>query len=147
MEVILKKDLTGLGLKDDLVTVKAGYGRNYLIPKGLAMIANAVNKKVAQENIRQAAHKIAQRKQAAEDIAAQLQELVIELKVKSGEKGKLFGAVTTSQLAQALKEQSINIDHKTIRFAKPVKELGEHAAVITLHKEVVHTLQFKVKAA
>ena len=147
MEVILKKDLAGLGLKDDLVPVRPGYGRNYLIPKGLAMVANAANKKIAQENIRQAAHKMAQRKQAAEAIVVQLQELAIEIKVKAGEKGKIFGSVTTAQLAQALREQNINVDHKTIGLVKPIRELGEHEAIVTLHKEIVHTLKFKVTAA
>ena len=147
MEVILKKDLVGWGHKNDQIKVKAGFANNYLIPRSLAMVANATNKKVAQENIRQAAHKIAQRKQAAEALATRMAELTVELKAKAGDSGKIFGSVTTIQLAEALKAHEIEIDRKQIQFTKPVKELGTHEATIALHKEVVQTLSFKVTAA
>lgn len=146
MEVILKQDFSGLGHKNDLVKVKPGYGRNYLIPQGLAMPANAINRKIAQENARQAAHKVAQRKQEAEALAAKLDQLTIEVAVKAGDSGKIFGSVTALQVAEALKAQGITINRKDIRFSTPVKVLGAHEVSVTLHKDVVHTLKFKVIA-
>ena len=147
MEVILKKDFKGLGHKNDTVKVKAGYGRNYLIPQGFAVVANEVNKKIALENIRQAAHKVAKLKEEAEALATQLDQLTMVITAKAGARGKIFGAVTPLQLADALKAQGILVDRKAISFAKPVKELGAHEATLTLHKEVTHTLKFKVVAA
>lgn len=147
MEVILKKDLRGLGHKNDTVQVKPGYGRNYLIPKGLAMIANEVNKKVALENIRQAAHKTAKLKEEAQALAAQLDTLTVEVTAKAGDNGKIFGSITTTQLAESLKSHRIVVDRRDISFEKPVKELGSHEASVALHKEVIHTLQFRVVAA
>ena len=130
-----------------MVKVKPGFANNYLIPQGLAMVANTTNKTVAQENSRQAAHKIEQRKQAAEALAARLAELTVEIKAKAGDSGKIFGSVTTTQLAEALKPHEIEVDRKQIQFTKPVKELGMHEATITLHKEVEQSLKFKVVAA
>ncbi|MEM7055552.1 MAG: 50S ribosomal protein L9 [Bacteroidota bacterium] len=147
MEVILKQDFKGLGYKNDLVTVKPGYGRNYLIPKGFATVANAANKKVALENAKQAAHKIAKRKQDAEAIAAKLDQLTIEIKVKIGEKAKIFGSVTPVQLAETLKARGIIVDRRDISFDGPIKTLGIHKATIVLHQEVVRSFQFKVIAA
>ena len=147
MEVILKKDFKGLGHKNDTVKVKAGYGRNYLIPQGFAVVANEVNKKIALENIRQAAHKVAKLKEEAEALAMQLDQLTIAITAKARNSGKIFGAVTPLQLADALKVQGILVDRKAISFDKPVKELGAHEATLTLHKEVTHTLKFKVLAA
>jgi len=103
MEVILTQDVQGLGYKNDVVKVKPGYGRNYLIPNGVALIANDSNKRMTAENTRQAAHKAAKVKQDAEAIAQRLGELTIELKTKAGETGKIFGAVTAIQIADALK--------------------------------------------
>ena len=146
MEVILKEDLRGLGYKNDTVKVKPGYGRNYLIPQGLAMVANEVNKKIASENVSQAAHKAARLKEEAEALATQLEQVTLEITAQAADTGKIFGAVTPFQLASALKDQRIIIDRKDISFAKPVKALGVHEATLTLHKEVVHTLKFKVVA-
>jgi large subunit ribosomal protein L9 len=144
MEIILKQDFKGLGYKNDLVKVKPGYGRNYLIPQGFAMIANETNKKVAIENGRQAAHKLVKRKQDAEAIATRLNEVIIKIPAKAGEKGKIFGSITALQLAEALKAQAILVDRRDISFEKPVKSLGKHKAIINLHKEVVHPFQFEV---
>lgn len=146
MEIILTKNFKGLGQKNDTVTVKPGYGRNYLIPQGFAMVANAVNQKIAAENIRQASHKTAKLKDEAQAIAAQLDALSVEITAKAGAQGKIFGSVTASQLADAIKTQGITIDRRDISFITPVKELGTHEATLTLHKEVSHTLQFKVIA-
>ena len=147
MEIILKETLQGLGHKNDTVRVKPGYGRNYLIPKGLAVVANAVNKKIASENIRQAAHKLARLKEEAQALAAQLDKMTIEITAKAGSSGKIFGSVTPAQLSSTLKTQGIIVDRKDISFAKPIKALGPHEASLTLHKEVTHPLTFKVVAA
>lgn len=147
MEVILKEDLRGLGHKNDTVKVKPGYGRNYLIPKGVAMVANEVNKKIALENTRQAAHKMARLKDEAQALTTRIDQLTIEVSAKSGDNGKIFGSVTTLQLAESLKRQGIVVDRKDISFEKPVKELGSHEAQILLHKEVTHTLHFRVISA
>ncbi len=144
MEIILKKDFAGLGRKNVTLKVKAGYGRNYLIPQGIAMVANEVNKKIALENTRQAAHKVARLKEEAMALAVQLDKMTIEIEAQAGGRGKIFGSIAPARLAEALKEQEIFIDRKDISFAKPIKELGAHEASITLHKEVVHTLKFRV---
>jgi large subunit ribosomal protein L9 len=147
MEIILKQDFKGLGYKNDLVKVKPGYGRNYLIPQGFAMIGNDTNKKVAVENARQAAHKLVKRKQDAEAIATRLDEVMIKIPAKAGEKGKIFGAITSLQLSDALKAQAILVDRRDISFEKPIKSLGKHKAIVHLHKEVVHSFQFEVVLA
>ena len=103
MEIILKQDVTGLGYKNDTVKVKPGYGRNYLIPNGVALIANDSNKRMVAENIRQAAHKAAKLKQDAEALAAKIGEMTLEIGTKAGESGKIFGAVTAVQVSDALK--------------------------------------------
>ena len=147
MEVILKQDFKGLGYKNSIVKVKPGYGRNYLIPQGYAIVANEVNKKIALENTRQAAHKVAKQREEAEALAAQLDQLTIEITAKSGDNGKIFGSITSTQLASALKAQHVVVDRKDIRFSKPIKELGAHEAIIMLHKDVVYTLPFRVTSA
>lgn len=144
MEIILKKDLQGLGHQNDTIKVKPGYGRNYLIPKGLAVVANAVNKKIALENIRQSAHKMAKLKEEAEAMAVQLDQLSIKVEAKAGDKGQIFGSITASQLAEGLKEQKITIDPKYISFDKPIKTIGDHKAHLVLHKEVTYLLNFNV---
>ncbi len=144
MEVILNQDFKGLGHKNNIVKVKPGYGRNYLIPQGFAVVANEGNKKVALENARQAAHKVAKLREEAEAMAAQLGQLTIEITAKAGDGGKIFGSITTAQLADALKAQHILVDRKDISFGKPIKELGTHEATIALHKDLVHTLTFRV---
>ncbi len=146
MEVILKQDVTGLGYKNDTVKVKPGYGRNYLIPNGVAIIANDSNKKVVAENIRQAAHKAAKLKQDAEALAAKIGELTIEIGTKAGETGKIFGAVTALQVADALKAKGFDVDRKKVSFKEQPKELGTYPALLDLHKEVKHTINVKVIA-
>ena len=103
MEVILKQDVAGLGYKNDIVKVRPGYGNNYLIPNGIALIATDSNKKLVQENIRQASHKAEKVKQDAESLAKKIGELTLEIGAKAGESGKIFGAVTALQIADALK--------------------------------------------
>jgi large subunit ribosomal protein L9 len=146
MEVILKQDVQGLGYKNDVVKVRPGYGRNYLIPNGFALIANDSNKKLIGENIRQAAHKAAKVKQDAEAMAAKLGDLTIEIGTKAGESGKIFGAITALQVAEALKGKGFDIERRKILFKEQPKELGTYTVTIDLHKEVKHEIKIKVVA-
>ncbi len=144
MEIILKEDIKGLGYKNDTVNVKPGYGRNFLIPQGMAIIANKSNSKMIEENIRQAAHKAEKLKNDAEEIAKKIGELTLEIKTKAGESGKIFGAITAIQVADGLNEKGFEIDRKKISIVGSIKELGEHKATIDLHKEVHHEITLNV---
>jgi len=146
MEVILKQDVTGLGYKNDTIKVKAGYGNNYLIPNGFALIANDSNKRLIAENVRQASHKAAKIKQDAEALAARVGDLVIEIGTKAGESGKIFGAVTALQIADVLKAKGFDIDRKKVHLKEIPKQIGTYTATLDLHKEVKHEIQVKVVA-
>lgn len=146
MEVILKQDVQGLGYKNDIIKVRAGYGNNFLIPNGLALIANDSNKRLVNENVRQAAHKAAKVKQDAEALAAKVGELVIEIKTKAGESGKIFGAVTALQISDALKAKGLDIDRKKVILKESPKQVGTYNATLDLHKEVKHEIKVKVVA-
>jgi large subunit ribosomal protein L9 len=146
MEVILKQDVTGVGYKNDIVKVRAGYGNNYLIPNGYAIIANESNKRSVQENVRQAAHKAAKVKQDAETLAARVGELTLEIGTKAGESGKIFGAITALQIADALKAKGFDIDRKKVQLKENPKQLGTYNVTLDLHKEVKHEIQVKVVA-
>jgi len=145
MEIILKQDVQGLGSKDDIVTVKSGYGRNYLIPQGMAIIANESAKKVLAENIRQRAHKEAKLKDEALVLAGKLAEVKVAIGAKTSTTGKIFGSVNNIQLAEALSAQGYEIDRRQITLPKDgVKEVGTHSAKIKLHREVVIDFSFEV---
>jgi large subunit ribosomal protein L9 len=146
MEVILKQDVDGLGYKNDVVKVRAGYGNNFLIPNGLALIANDSNKRLTAENVRQAAHKAAKLKQDAEAVAAKIGELTVEIGAKAGESGKIFGAVTALQIADALKAKGFDIDRKRVHLKEAPKQVGTYPVTIDLHKEVKHEIKVKVVA-
>jgi large subunit ribosomal protein L9 len=146
MELILKQDVTGVGYKNDIVKVKAGYGNNYLIPNGFALIANKANKRLVEENVRQAAHKASKVKQDAEAIAAKVGELILEIGTKAGESGKIFGAITALQIADALKAKGFDIDRKKVHLKEIPKQLGTYNVTLDLHKEVKHEIQVKVVA-
>src|SRR6186713_2799757 len=146
MEVILKQDVDGLGYKNDIVKVRAGYGNNYLMPNGLALIANDSNKRLISENVRQAAHKAAKEKQDAEAIAAKIGDLTIEVGAKAGESGKIFGAVTALQIADALKAKGFDIDRKKVHLKEAPKQIGTYTVNLDLHKEVKHEIKVKVVA-
>lgn len=146
MEVILKQDIKNLGYKDDVVRVKDGYGRNYLIPKGYAVIANESNRKILAENIRQAQFKQDRIKKDAEAIAASLANVTVSIGAKAGESGKIFGAVNTIQFAEALKKLGFEVDRKRITFETDVKFLGSYVANLNLHKEVKIQVPFEVVA-
>jgi large subunit ribosomal protein L9 len=146
MEVILKQDMPGIGYKYDTVKVKAGYGRNYLIPQGIAILANNSNRKMIDENIRQAAHKAEKMKNDALAIAEKMQALNIEIGAKTGESGKIFGAVTSLQMADVLSSNGFDIDRRRIKFNTEIKTVGDYVASVELHREVTAELEFKVVA-
>jgi large subunit ribosomal protein L9 len=146
MEVILKQDVQGLGYKNDVVKVKPGYGRNYLIPNGVALIANESNKRMTAENVRQAAHKAAKVKADAEALSQRIGDLTIDIKTKAGETGKIFGAVTAIQIADALKAKGFDIDRKKVILKESPKQLGTYTVMLDLHKEVKHEIKVKVEA-
>jgi large subunit ribosomal protein L9 len=146
MEVILKQDISGLGYKNDIVKVRAGYGRNYLIPNGYALIANDSNRRLITENVRQMAHKASKLKQDAEALAAQVGDFVVEIKTKAGESGKIFGAVTALQIADVLKAKGFDIDRKKVILKDNPKQVGTYNAVLDLHKEVKHEIKVVVSA-
>ncbi len=146
MEIILKQDVAGLGYKNDTVKVKPGYGRNFLIPSGVAIIANESNKRVVAENIRQAAHKAAKLKQDAEALAAKIGELTVEIGTKAGESGKIFGAVTAVQVSDFLKTKGFEVDRKKIHFKEQPKQIGTYSVTLDLHKEVKHAINVNVVA-
>ncbi len=145
MEVILKKDVEKLGYKDELVSVKPGFARNYLIPNGMAIAATPSEKKVLEENMKQRAHKEAKIKEEAEKVAEALAEQTIKIGAKVGEKGKIFGSVNTIQLADAIEAAGHKIDRKRISIKnEPIKQIGMYEAEIVLHKDIVQTIKFEV---
>ncbi len=146
MKIILKEDVSNLGYKDDVVEVKSGYGRNYLIPQGKAVIASPSALKVLAENLRQRAHKIAKIKADAEAVAESLKDVSITIGAKVSTTGTIFGSVTNIQIAEALEKLGHNIDRKIISIKEPVKEVGKYTAVVKLHKEVSAEIPFEVVA-
>ena len=145
MEIILKEDIAGLGYKNDIVKVKDGYGRNYLIPQGKAVIATESAKKVLAENERQRAHKLAKIKADAEALAAKLNGVKVSISAKVNEDGTIFGGVGAAQVAEALAAKGFEVDRKAI-VAETVKAVGEYTATINLHKEVKAEVTFEVVA-
>lgn len=146
MEVILKQDVAGLGYKNDTVKVKPGFGRNYLIPQGIAIIANDSNKRMMAENARQAAHKAAKIKQTAQELADKIGELTLEIGTKAGESGRIFGAVTPLQVSDALKAKGFDVERRKIQFKEQPKQLGTYSVLLDLHKEVKHEIKLSVIA-
>lgn len=146
MEVILKEDILTLGYKDDVVNVKNGYARNYLIPQGKAVIASESAKKVLAENQRQRAHKIAQIKADAQASADKLEGVTLTIGAKTSSTGTIFGSVTNIQIADALKEKGFDLDRKLILIKDSVKEVGNYKAIVKLHKEVSVEIPFEVVA-
>lgn len=145
MEIILKTDIAGLGYKNDTLDVKPGYGRNYLIPQGYALLATPSNKKILAENLKQAAHKAEKLKSDAEAIAEQIGDSVFVITMKTGESGRIFGRVTSIQISDALALKGINIDRKKITI-EDIKFIGTYKAVVDLHKEVKKEVSVSVVA-
>ncbi|MBR5898951.1 MAG: 50S ribosomal protein L9 [Muribaculaceae bacterium] len=145
MKIILKEDITNLGYKDDVVEVKNGYGRNYLIPQGKAVIATPAALKVLAENLRQRAHKIAKIKADAEAAAAAVENVALTISAKTSANGTIFGSVGAAEIAKALEELGHNVDRKII-FVKAIKEVGKYTATIKFHKEVSAEIAVEVVA-
>jgi len=145
MDIILKQDVQGLGSKDDVVAVKNGYGRNYLIPQGMAITATESAKKVLAENIRQRSHKESKLKDESLKLAEIIKAVTITIGAKTSSTGKIFGSVNNIQLAEAFASQGIEIDRKHITIPKEgVKEIGKHIAKIKLHREVIIDFEYTV---
>jgi large subunit ribosomal protein L9 len=144
MQVILKEDVVNLGYKDDIVTVKDGYGRNFLIPQGKAIIASESAKKVLAENQRQRAHKLAKIKEEQQSLATKLENVSLTIGAKTSSHGTIFGSVSNIQIADALSKKGIEIDRKIIYLKDPVKEVGNYKALIKLHKDISVEIPFEV---
>jgi large subunit ribosomal protein L9 len=148
MEVILKQDVPNVGYANDKLKVKPGYARNYLIPKGLAILATETNKKILAENLKQKAHKAEKIKMSAEELARSLKDITVKIGAKAAESGRIFGSVNAIQIAQALKDQfNFDVDRKKIHVDQEhIKELGNYKAKINLHKEIQIEINFEVFA-
>ena len=147
MEIILKKDHKGLGYKNDIVKVKNGYGRNFLIPQGVAVLATESNKKMQAEEIKQSSFKEQKLRNEATALAAKFADVTVKVGAKAGESGKIFGSVTNIQLAEALKKVGIDVERKNIEMnEEAIKSLGTYSAKARLFKEVVATFSFEVVA-
>jgi len=145
MEIILLKDVDKVGNKLDIVTVKNGYGRNFLIPQGLAMIANKGNRAKIDEIKAKEAESEAAVLEEARGLATKLEAATLKIGAKAGESGKIFGSVTNIQIAQAIQEQlGIDLDRRTIQIPEEVKELGSYVAKVTLHRELITDVKFEV---
>lgn len=146
MEIILKEDVANLGYKNDIVTVKSGYGRNFLIPTGKAIIASPAAKKMLAEELKQRAHKLEKIKKDAETLAEALKNVSLTISTKVSSTGTIFGSVTNIQIADELEKLGHKIDRKIIVVKDAVKEVGSYKAIVKLHKEVSVEIPFEVVA-
>jgi large subunit ribosomal protein L9 len=147
MEIILKQDIPNIGYKDEIVIVKDGYARNFLIPKGYAINATEPVKKAHLEILKQKAHKEEKIKDEASKLAEKLKELNLTIGAKTSSKGKIFGSVNTIQIAESLKEKGFEVDRKNISFKEElIKEVGKYTAIVKLHKEIQAEVPFEIIA-
>ena len=146
MEIILLEDVNNVGYKDDVVTVKDGYGRNFLIPQGKAKLATSSAKKMLAEDLKQRAHKLEKVKKEAAALAEKLDGISLTIGAKASSTGTIFGSVNNIQLAEALAKQGFNVDRKTILIKESVKELGSYKATLKLHKDISVEISFDVVA-
>ena len=145
MEIILKQDVANLGHKDDIIKVRNGYGRNYLIPQGYAILATESAKKMHTENMRQRAHKEEKLRADATEIAGKLNSIELKIGAKTSTTGKIFGSVNTIQIAEALNEKGFEVDRKNISIKDDlIKEVGSYSATVKLHKEVKVDIPFEI---
>ena len=148
MEVILKQDIKNLGFTDDVVKVRPGFGRNYLIPRGMAVLANETNKKIHNEVIKQRSHKVAKVRGDAEKLSSALEGVTLSISAKVGENGKLFGSVTSQQLMDKLKSMGYSIDKKQIVMPEDhIKKIGNYTAEVIVHRDIRAKLNFEVVEA
>ena len=145
MEVILKKNVNKLGYANEIVKVKPGYGRNFLIPQGYAILATASAKKAHEEILKQKSHKEAKLQSEAQEMADKIAKLVLSIQTKAGDNGKIFGSINTIQLAEALKKEGFEVDRKSLKIKEePIKELGTYEAEVNLFKGIIQSISFKV---
>ncbi|MBK8227850.1 MAG: 50S ribosomal protein L9 [Flavobacteriales bacterium] len=145
MEVILKKDVEHLGYANDVVKVREGYARNYLLPRGLADLATPSMKKQVAETLKQRAHKLAKIKADAEALAGSVEGKTLKIGAKVGEKGRIFGSVNTIMIADALKAMGFEVDRKSIKLkGEAIKSIGKYEAEVAFHRDVVRTIPFEV---
>ena len=145
MEVLLKKDIDSLGSKDDIITVKNGFGRNYLIPKGIAVLATESVKKIHAENLRQRAHKDDQQKEEATKLYEKMAKKTFQVPAKVGENGKIFGSITNIQLADSLEKAGFKVERKNIILPSGnIKSVGKFEAEVILHKEIKGKISFEI---
>ena len=146
MEIILKEDVTNLGYKGDILKVKDGYGRNFLIPTKKAILATVPAKKMLAEDLKQRAHKLERIKNEAIELAEKLKDIVLNVGAKTSTTGKIFGAVGPIQIADAFEKAGFTVDRKVIVLKDPIKEIGSYHATLKLHKEVTVEVAFEVIA-
>lgn len=144
MELILKEDVENLGFKDDLVIVKNGYGRNFLIPQGKAVLATSSAKKVLAEKIKQSQNKQKEAISEAQKVVKKLEKLELKISAKSLESDKLFGSVTSAEIAKELSSNGFEIEKKCIQLSSNIKKTGAYTVKIRLHREVYFDLNFEV---
>ena len=144
MEIILIKDIPGLGFKDEVVNVKNGYGRNYIIPQGLGVLANKSNSKVLEENLKQTVKKQEEILKEAQKLSKKIGNLVLDFKLKSGSEDKVFGSITTAQIAKLLSEKGIEIHKKNITILTKVNAVGEYDVELKIHKDITHPIKINV---
>ncbi len=145
MELILKQDIKNLGYADDIVKVRPGYGRNFLIPRGLAVLANETNKKIHAEVIKQRAHKLDKVRQDASKLVAALESVTLNIPAKVGENGKLFGSITSQQIVDKLKSMGYTVDKKQVSMPEEhIKKAGSYTAEIIVHRDIRAKLNFEV---
>ncbi|MAR65441.1 MAG: 50S ribosomal protein L9 [Flammeovirgaceae bacterium] len=144
MKLILIKDVPGLGFQDEKVNVKDGYGRNFLIPKGLGVLANKSNSRVLEEKLKQTVKKQEEILKSAEKIANKIGDLNLEIKLKSGADDKVFGSVTTAQITKILSEKGFEIDKRNVTLSSKVNSTGEYTIFLKLHKDVTHEIILNV---
>ena len=147
MDIILQEDIDQLGSKNDIVSVKTGYARNFLIPQGKAIAATESARKIVAEVIRQQSHKAAKALEAAQGVVESLNKLNVKIGAKAGESGKIFGSVNNIQLAEAIQAAGYDVERKQIKLSDDtIKELGTYEATVKVHKDAVATVKFEVVA-
>ena len=140
MDIILKKDLPGRGFKNDIIKVKNGYARNFLIPNGFAEIANESNRKILNENLKQTSHKLEKIKNDADQLSKEIGDLILKIPVNAGKEDKIFGSVTTQHISDLLEKKSFNVHRRNILINGKTDKLGEYKVNLILHKEVKHEI-------
>ncbi len=144
MDVILIKDLPGLGFKNEIVKIKNGYGRNYLIPKGYAILANSSNSKILNEILKQTKNKQEEILNKSKEVSKNIGELIIDIPVKVGFENKIFGTITTAQISDLLSKKGFNINKKNISILSKIKNIGTYDVNLSIHKEITHPIKINI---